>query len=169
MMRTKPLFKPIFSIWAPLDYAPSDDSSHAIQGLCGIPVAAPLIWSTGAYGGAIFVCEKGRLEINRNKFTSSPKEIAVELLKRKKNKKWIGHRRPSGYTSLGQEWRLSILVPGLQPWNATPWRLLPPARIQGGWSLGTRTSILTAWSIISPHRRRGFGKVISRLLDHRFI
>jgi len=43
MMRTKPLFKPIFPIWAPLDYAPSDDFSYAIQGLCGIPVAATLI------------------------------------------------------------------------------------------------------------------------------
>ena len=30
-------------------------------------------------GGAIFIGEKGKLEINRNKFTSNPKEIAEEL------------------------------------------------------------------------------------------
>jgi len=32
-------------------------------------------------GGAIFVCEKGKLEINRNKFASNPPEIAEQLLK----------------------------------------------------------------------------------------
>jgi len=40
--------------------------------------------------------------------------------------------------------RLSILVPGLQPWNALHWRLLPPATISRGRSLGTRTSVWTA-------------------------
>ncbi|MGN6544131.1 MAG: hypothetical protein ACTHK7_03715, partial [Aureliella sp.] len=35
----------------------------------------------GPMGGAIFVCEKGKLEINRNKFTSNPPEIAQQLLK----------------------------------------------------------------------------------------
>ncbi len=35
----------------------------------------------GPMGGAIFVCEKGKLEINRNKFTSNPPEIAKQLLK----------------------------------------------------------------------------------------
>ena len=50
--------------------------------------------------------------------------------------------------------RPGILVPGLQPWNALHWRLLPPATISRGrslessvfrgWSLGTRTSIRTA-------------------------
>ncbi len=34
----------------------------------------------GPMGGAIFVCEKGKLEINRNKFTSNPPEIAQQLL-----------------------------------------------------------------------------------------
>jgi predicted dehydrogenase len=33
----------------------------------------------GPMGGAIFIGEKGKLEINRNKFTSNPKEIAEEL------------------------------------------------------------------------------------------
>ncbi len=35
----------------------------------------------GPMGGAIFVCEKGKLEINRNKFTSNPPEIAQQLVK----------------------------------------------------------------------------------------
>ena len=35
----------------------------------------------GPMGGAIFVCEKGKLEINRNKFSSNPPEIAQQLLK----------------------------------------------------------------------------------------
>jgi hypothetical protein len=43
-------------------------------------------------GGAVFVCQQGKLEINRNKFSSNPKEIAVELLKKvdaaAEEKKW---------------------------------------------------------------------------------
>ena len=35
----------------------------------------------GPMGGAVFVCEHGKLEINRNKVTSNPPEIATELLK----------------------------------------------------------------------------------------
>jgi predicted dehydrogenase len=46
----------------------------------------------GPMGGAIFICEKGKLEINRNKFTSNPPEIAAELLKRvdvaEEERKW---------------------------------------------------------------------------------
>ena len=46
----------------------------------------------GPMGGAIFVCEKGKLEINRNKFTSNPPEIAEELKKKvnveEEERKW---------------------------------------------------------------------------------
>jgi predicted dehydrogenase len=56
----------------------------------GVPVR--FVLDKGPYGGAVFVCEKGKLEINRNKFTSNPKEIAVELLKKvdeaEEEKKW---------------------------------------------------------------------------------
>jgi predicted dehydrogenase len=38
--------------------------------------------TTGPMGGAIFVGEKGKLEINRNKFTSNPPEIRAELIKK---------------------------------------------------------------------------------------
>ncbi len=36
----------------------------------------------GPVGGAIFIGEKGKLELNRNKFMSNPKEIRDELLKK---------------------------------------------------------------------------------------
>ena len=56
----------------------------------GVPVR--FVLDHGPRGGAIFVCEKGKLEINRNKFTSNPKEIAVELLKKvdeaEEERKW---------------------------------------------------------------------------------
>ncbi len=46
----------------------------------------------GPMGGAVFVCEKGKLEINRNKVTSNPPEIAIELLKQvdvgEEERKW---------------------------------------------------------------------------------
>ncbi len=46
----------------------------------------------GPSGGGIFVGEKGKLEINRNKVTSNPPEIAAELLKQldvsEEERKW---------------------------------------------------------------------------------
>jgi predicted dehydrogenase len=46
----------------------------------------------GPMGGAVFICEKGKLEINRNKFSSNPPEIASELLKQvdslEEERKW---------------------------------------------------------------------------------
>jgi hypothetical protein len=43
-------------------------------------------------GGAVFLCEQGKLEINRNKFTSNPPEIAKELEKKldvvEEERKW---------------------------------------------------------------------------------
>lgn len=56
----------------------------------GIPVR--FILEKGPMGGAVFVCEKGKLEVNRNKFSSNPKSIAEELLKKvneaEEEKKW---------------------------------------------------------------------------------
>jgi predicted dehydrogenase len=48
----------------------------------GVPLKFILEDGHGPMGGGVFVCEKGKLEINRNKFASNPKEIAVELLKK---------------------------------------------------------------------------------------
>jgi predicted dehydrogenase len=56
----------------------------------GVPVR--FVLGKGPHGGGVFVCEKGKLEINRNKFTSNPKDIAIELLKKvdavEEEKKW---------------------------------------------------------------------------------
>lgn len=46
----------------------------------------------GPVGGAIFIGEKGKIEINRNKFTTNPGEIGAELLKQvdvtEEERKW---------------------------------------------------------------------------------
>ncbi len=47
----------------------------------GVPVNFVIEPGKGPMGGAIFICEKGKLEINRNKFSSNPPEIAEKLLK----------------------------------------------------------------------------------------
>ncbi len=47
----------------------------------GVEVKFVLEQGHGPMGGAVFVCEKGKLEINRNKFVSNPPEIAAQLLK----------------------------------------------------------------------------------------
>ncbi len=41
----------------------------------GVEVNFMLPWDHGPRGGAIFICEKGKLEINRNKFTSNPPKL----------------------------------------------------------------------------------------------
>ncbi|MFM7517804.1 MAG: Gfo/Idh/MocA family protein [Pirellula sp.] len=45
----------------------------------GVVVNYVIEQGKGPMGGAIFICEKGKLEINRNKFTSNPPEIAEAL------------------------------------------------------------------------------------------
>ncbi|MFM8262811.1 MAG: Gfo/Idh/MocA family protein [Pirellula sp.] len=47
----------------------------------GVVVNYVIEQGKGPMGGAIFICEKGKLEINRNKFTSNPPEIAEALRK----------------------------------------------------------------------------------------
>lgn len=47
----------------------------------GVEVKFVLEQGHGPMGGAVFMCEKGKLEINRNKFASNPPEIAEELRK----------------------------------------------------------------------------------------
>jgi predicted dehydrogenase len=58
----------------------------------GVPVNFVIEPGKGPMGGAVFVCEKGKLEINRNKFTSNPPEIAAELNKKvdvaEEERKW---------------------------------------------------------------------------------
>lgn len=58
----------------------------------GVEVKFVIEQGHGPMGGAVFVCEKGKLEINRNKFTSNPPEIAAELRKQvdvaEEERKW---------------------------------------------------------------------------------
>jgi len=58
----------------------------------GVPVRFILDTKHGPMGGALFICEKGKVRINRNKFTSNPNSIAAELLKKvdeaAEEKKW---------------------------------------------------------------------------------
>src|SRR6185295_8299299 len=58
----------------------------------GVPVNFVIDPGKGPMGGAIFVCEKGKLEINRNKFSSNLPEIAAELQKKvnvaEEERKW---------------------------------------------------------------------------------
>ena len=64
--------------------------SHALRPRRGSPLRTGNGPRTD--GGAVFTCEKGKLEINRNKFTSNPPEIAANLLKQvdeaEKERKW---------------------------------------------------------------------------------
>jgi predicted dehydrogenase len=70
--------------------SPGQDGGVEMRYANGIPVRFNL--AHGPYGGAVFICEKGKLEINRNKFSSNPKQIAVDLLKKvdevNEEKKW---------------------------------------------------------------------------------
>ncbi|MGO8744711.1 MAG: Gfo/Idh/MocA family protein [Thermoguttaceae bacterium] len=70
--------------------SPSANGKVEMRYASGIPVR--FVLDHGPWGGAIFVCEKGKLEVNRNKFTSNPKHIAVDLLKKvdeaAEEKKW---------------------------------------------------------------------------------
>lgn len=58
----------------------------------GVEVNFILEPGRGPMGGAVFVCEKGKLEINRNKYVSNPPEIAAELNKKldvaEEERKW---------------------------------------------------------------------------------
>jgi predicted dehydrogenase len=58
----------------------------------GVPVNFVIETGKGPMGGAVFICEKGKLEINRNKFSSNPPEIAKELNKKvdvaEEERKW---------------------------------------------------------------------------------
>jgi predicted dehydrogenase len=48
----------------------------------GVPVNFVSEHGRGPMGGAVFTCEQGKIEINRNKFTSNPLDIAEELNKK---------------------------------------------------------------------------------------
>ncbi len=77
----------------PVDLWPITEGLHGQVGMrYANGVELQFVLDKGPSGGAIFVCEKGKLEINRNKFTSNPPEIAAELLQKvdvaEEERKW---------------------------------------------------------------------------------
>jgi predicted dehydrogenase len=79
----------------PSEMKPLSDGPNgqvAMKYASGVPVNFVIEPGKGPMGGAIFICEKGKLEINRNKFTSNPPEIAAELNKKvdvaEEERKW---------------------------------------------------------------------------------
>ncbi len=79
----------------PVELKPLSDGPNgqvAMKYANGIEVNFVIEPGKGPMGGAIFVCEKGKLEINRNKFASNPPEIAAELNKKvdvaEEERKW---------------------------------------------------------------------------------
>ncbi len=67
----------------PVEMWPITEGSNGQVGMRyanGVPLN--FVLKDAPMGGAIFICEKGKIEINRNKFTSNPPEIARELLKK---------------------------------------------------------------------------------------
>ncbi len=72
--------------------SPGSNGQVAMRYPNGVEVNFVIEPGHGPMGGAVFVCEKGKLEINRNKFTSNPPEIAEELKKKvdvdEEERKW---------------------------------------------------------------------------------
>lgn len=64
----------------PVEVKPLANSAVEMRYANGIPVRFVTPMGKGPLYGAVFVCEKGRLEISRNRFASNPKEIAADLL-----------------------------------------------------------------------------------------
>lgn len=77
----------------PVDLWPITEGTNGQVGMrYANGVEVQFVLDEGPGGGAIFICEKGKLEINRNKFSSNPKSIAEELMKKvnaaEEERKW---------------------------------------------------------------------------------
>jgi predicted dehydrogenase len=79
----------------PTEMKPLSDGPNgrvAMRYANGVQLNFILEQGRGPMGGAVFTCENGKLEINRNKFTSNPPEIAAELGKKvdvaEEERKW---------------------------------------------------------------------------------
>jgi predicted dehydrogenase len=65
----------------PVHLAPlADQPSGSLLARYASGVEVRFMLETGPMGGAVFVGDRGKLEINRNKITSNPPEIAAEIL-----------------------------------------------------------------------------------------
>jgi predicted dehydrogenase len=72
--------------------SPGPNGKVALRYANGVQVNFVIEPGHGPMGGAVFICEKGKIEINRNKFVSNPPEIATELQKQldiaEEERKW---------------------------------------------------------------------------------
>jgi predicted dehydrogenase len=64
---------------APLEGGPM--GAVSVRYANGVKVEFTIPMGQGPMGGAIFTCEHGKVEINRNRMTSNPPEIAAQVLK----------------------------------------------------------------------------------------
>ena len=65
----------------PVEVKPLTEGPHGhVSMLYANGVVVTFVLEKGPYGGGVFIGEKGKLEINRNKVTSNPPEIAAEIL-----------------------------------------------------------------------------------------
>jgi predicted dehydrogenase len=71
---------------------PGPGGQVAMRYANGVEVRFVLEMGHGPMGGAVFVCDQGKLEVNRNKFSSNPPEIAEKLRKQvvveEEERKW---------------------------------------------------------------------------------
>lgn len=66
----------------PVEFSPlSAGTNGSVSARYANGVEVKFMLDRGPMGGAVFLCEQGKLEINRNKFVSNPPEIAAQLLK----------------------------------------------------------------------------------------
>lgn len=76
----------------PVDMWPMEGVAGGVGMRYANGVVVQFMLEKGPMGGAVFICERGKLEINRNKITSNPPEIATELLKQvdvsEEERKW---------------------------------------------------------------------------------
>ncbi|PHR87075.1 MAG: dehydrogenase [Blastopirellula sp.] len=76
----------------PVELTPLGNGQVSLKYDNGVTVNFVIEMGKGPMGGAVFIGEKGKLEINRNKFASNPPEIAMELAKKldivEEERKW---------------------------------------------------------------------------------
>ncbi len=80
------------SLTGPVELSPLGNDQVSMNYENGVTVNFVIEMGKGPMGGAIFIGEKGKLEINRNKYASNPPEIATELSKQldveEEERKW---------------------------------------------------------------------------------
>jgi hypothetical protein len=85
----------------PVDLWPIEGTARGVGMRYAIGVEVKFMLDKGPMGGAVFVCEQGKLEINRNKVTSNPRLPLGEHLPRD----WRTVEVESGERAIRWQWR----------------------------------------------------------------